>query len=1100
MRREKTTQNRLFSLILCLALIISLLPATLPVLAEETVKTKADIVFVIDTTGSMGDEINNVVENLNKFTSVLESGDINYRIAVIDYKDSSYPEETSVLLTNESGDYWFKSAGEVSEILGKMVADGGGDGPETVVDAMGLMLSGAISFREDASTFAMLLTDADYKEYNEYGYESIDALIDDLIKVGVCTSVIAPTTYKETYNSLYTKTDGIFCDIYGNFAEELAKLAEYMKSVVKPVEIKLTTAEEKSSYYKLSAEIKSTDSKQSVNNLVITLTLPEALATFDEKVVKVSSLKPGETIEKSWTVKVPNIKENATYTWKVNAESDDFAVGVVCVAQDTFSVAGSAVKYNWIWGKDNYSFINSWPPFSSTYKVSDKDLKAFVAALSESDLMWVSSYGACDPSVGKAKESKVRMHNFLKNNLEDWGGSCYGMSLSAALFKIGAMDPKDFGDNTVYKLPFSNVESMINIYHMSQMTDVSSQSVREPVGTGRFKKVIDKMYSMGLDSLNEAKSQQPYLVRLYGETISMHAAHSVVCYGAEKGTWKYKKNTYHKRLLIADPNETNEEYIYISDDSKSAVYTGNSIYTYFGYRYPSLSELNNYAYEDMTKNYSARLKAGKETKMAISSGTGYGVIIANHLVKTDGDFSIIEDNTDDLVASEEGMEPVSTFFKIDTEADQYTVSPVDNDGNAISGSGLIDVAINRDDYTTTVYGNASSVVAEKAGTVSVEDAEGEITIGIAKNDNIFDFVYITGEANGDIEIHTEGNYMYVNGELSDYTISNIDKDADASEVQIHGDGDSKATISKEELVAYVDTNESGTYTTKVDSDNPGHIYTYKDSGNGTHTATCYLGDDEFNEAHEFVDGVCVKCGAEEKSSVDPSDNPNNGGSNPSGGNGSSNGNNSSGDNKDTNDKSGDKEEPSRDDTVILKPFSDVPYGKWYTEAVYFCRDKGYMAGKANNKFDPNGQVTRATITQVLYAMEGKPTVKKVAGFKDVKSGVWYTDSVNWAASIGIVAGYSKDKFGPNDPITRQQMAAIMYQYAKYKGYDIKAEGNINQFKDASSVTKYAIIPMKWAVGHGIISGTDRGLEPKGTATRAQIAVILKAFDDNIKDS
>lgn len=179
-------------------------------------------------------------------------------------------------------------------------------------------------------------------------------------------------------------------------------------------------------------------------------------------------------------------------------------------------------------------------------------------------------------------------------------------------------------------------------------------------------------------------------------------------------------------------------------------------------------------------------------------------------------------------------------------------------------------------------------------------------------------------------------------------------------------------------------------------------------------------------------------------------------------------------------------------------FSDVADGKWFTDAIYYCRDKGYMAGRGNNKFDPNGTVTRATITQVLYAMEGKPSGIKSYGFKDVASGKWFTDSVNWAASVGIVAGYSKTKFGPDDPITRQQMAAIMYQYTKYKKYDASAKGDISKFKDVKNVTKYAIEPMKWAVGHNIISGTNIGLEPKGTATRAQIAVILRAFDNNVR--
>ena len=159
--------------------------------------------------------------------------------------------------------------------------------------------------------------------------------------------------------------------------------------------------------------------------------------------------------------------------------------------------------------------------------------------------------------------------------------------------------------------------------------------------------------------------------------------------------------------------------------------------------------------------------------------------------------------------------------------------------------------------------------------------------------------------------------------------------------------------------------------------------------------------------------------------------------------------------------------------VLNSTFSDIPEESWYTDAVYYCKEKGYMAGISADRFNPTGTVTRGTITQVLYAMEGKPKVSKAAGF---------------------IAGYSKDKFGPNDPITRQQMVAIMYQFSKYKKYDVSDSSDISTYKDASSVAKYAVTPVKWAVAKGIISGTDRGLEPKGTATRAQIAVILRAYD------
>ena len=194
------------------------------------------------------------------------------------------------------------------------------------------------------------------------------------------------------------------------------------------------------------------------------------------------------------------------------------------------------------------------------------------------------------------------------------------------------------------------------------------------------------------------------------------------------------------------------------------------------------------------------------------------------------------------------------------------------------------------------------------------------------------------------------------------------------------------------------------------------------------------------------------------------------------------------------------------DTVIrnaaemseVKKFKDVENPSWYSDSVDYVAAKGYMAGVSDTRFNPTGKVTRGMITQVLYAMEGKPSVPKRAGFKDVAAGKWYADSVDWAASVGLVAGYSKDKFGPEDAITREQMAAIMYQYARYKKYDAAENGDISKYKDTGSVSKYAVGPMKWAVGHGIISGTNIGLEPKQTASRAQIAVILRAFDKNVR--
>ena len=129
-------------------------------------------------------------------------------------------------------------------------------------------------------------------------------------------------------------------------------------------------------------------------------------------------------------------------------------------------------------------------------------------------------------------------------------------------------------------------------------------------------------------------------------------------------------------------------------------------------------------------------------------------------------------------------------------------------------------------------------------------------------------------------------------------------------------------------------------------------------------------------------------------------------------------------------------------------------------------------------------------------MEGKPEAGN-SSFKDLGAD-WYKKAVAWAASNSIVGGYSSDSFGPEDPISREQMACMMHQFARYKGYDVSENGDLTRFHDAQSVSSYAESAMKWATGHGVISGTDQGLEPKGTATRAQVAAVMQAFDTSFK--
>ena len=176
------------------------------------------------------------------------------------------------------------------------------------------------------------------------------------------------------------------------------------------------------------------------------------------------------------------------------------------------------------------------------------------------------------------------------------------------------------------------------------------------------------------------------------------------------------------------------------------------------------------------------------------------------------------------------------------------------------------------------------------------------------------------------------------------------------------------------------------------------------------------------------------------------------------------------------------------------PFTDVSEKDWFYGDVMFVYENGLMLGTSKTLFSPHGTATRGMMATILWRMEGSPAPKGKNSFTDVEAGKWYADAITWTAENGIFAGYGKDKFGPDDPITREQLAAIFYRYADYKGYDLTVKGNLDKFKDADKVTDYAKTAMQWAVGSGLMKGKSGNLlDPQGTATRAEIAAMLHRF-------
>ena len=162
-------------------------------------------------------------------------------------------------------------------------------------------------------------------------------------------------------------------------------------------------------------------------------------------------------------------------------------------------------------------------------------------------------------------------------------------------------------------------------------------------------------------------------------------------------------------------------------------------------------------------------------------------------------------------------------------------------------------------------------------------------------------------------------------------------------------------------------------------------------------------------------------------------------------------------------------------------------------------EKFSILTEAVGEFAPNVTTSRAMIVSILHRLEGEPAASGKASFDDVVAGSWYADAVAWAEEHNIVEGYGNGKFGPNDLITREQFAAILYRYANFKGYNTSKSADLSGYADASAISDWALAAMKWANAEKLITGrTATTLVPKGEATRAEAAAILKRFIENVK--
>ena len=819
---------------------------------STAVASKADVVFVVDSTGSMGDEISNVKDNLSGFSETLNKASVDYRIAMVEYKDItvSGEEHSTKVLTDADGRVWFTSPEEVAAVLSGIAVSGGGDGPETAVNALGLTLSD-LDFRKDAAKFAILVTDADYKEDNGYGYKNTADLIAALKEKELYTSVISKNDYEPAYHGLYRETGGIFCDIDGDFAEELAKLAEHIKMISKAAKVsagsRQTSWSSTEAQYLLVVKVESTDDRNTARNVQVRLIAPDEFNVSGSPVQFIGDLLPENRDSQSktaqWNVTVPVLNEDKTYTWSAEVESRDFAIGARITAQDTFQVVGSGSRdYTWIFGDpanpvegDNYHFFNTSSAFGSSIYISDEDMDALLSQLDNRDLeqlSWYYGLRESDPSMTDENKMKIRVENFRNNRLKPWEGSCHGMSLSALLFKVHLLDVGAFEDGSGGTADFtydiaeitsasdSDIESMVNMHHVTWGLDVQREKMVMATHSAADSNTLwERANNIG----KKDNREQPFILYFAewfkdaaGEWVQ-NGAHSVVCYGAEtagSGTaWEIDGNTYPKRLKIADPNAAGETYLYLSSANEPLLYSAEHSYNYFYFYDASLSDMNKYGFKDTKTNYDYRIDADSQTDLLLSVGDAKAVIIAGKLVSADESLDI------------SGMKEPGILIE----------DPVDTSGNCLytisGGSGItvsptaegreMEGLITLGSYSASLTGSVGSMTLNEAGDILIEGAKGDISLHLGVDDSAFDLVTISGKADGTVSVSIKDGRLDISGDLTDYCVDNFGLTRKESEEEAEGGHSARFVIEEGSVVGYYDKDGDGVYETKIRDSKPG---------------------------------------------------------------------------------------------------------------------------------------------------------------------------------------------------------------------------------------------------------------------------------------